>query len=85
MAGVLIGRRMKGNSVGSDYNTRANTRHLTRILIALKEFGSMNYTKLRKYVSGQYLGDGLRWLVNHKLIAKTTNSFGKGTYYCLEN
>lgn len=69
--GVLRGRRKQGKSVGSDMITRANTRHLTRILIVLQdcEF-PLSYTQLLELtgINTSHLADGLHWLKCHNLV-----------------
>ena len=65
----------KGNGLmaGSDQKYLATTRHLTRILIVLKD----SKQKMSKYDLYQATGieypklkDALNWLINHKLISK---------------
>ena len=73
MTQFLKGQSGRGSRVGSDTHTRANTRHLTRILIVLTELEKpVSYMKLKDYtgISGR-LADALMWLTNHKIIKKT--------------
>lgn len=77
----LKGRRNR--KVNSDQCSRANTRHLTRILIVLKDSKKkMNYNELSNSTGiSSFLSDALNFLVNHKLIKKGYKSGSKKIYY----
>lgn len=82
----LRGRRGGTNKQGSDHGIIASTRHLTRILIVLKDSKELlTYTQIKEYtgITGT-LADALRWLVNHELINKGAKGASPNVRYSIK-
>jgi hypothetical protein len=62
----------------------ANTRHLSRILLYLREVKYSHYKKIEKDLGiGNRTKDALIFLVKHKLIKKIERKRGSSFHYCL--